>query len=75
MNQFEPDQVINERSPIASKFYPIIGPYDSGDREVLQYHLLLMKFAGIDGVIVDWYGLTNFRDYALLHRNTTRMLE
>ena len=75
MNHFDPDQVINERSPIASKFYPIIGPYDSGDREVLQYHLLLMKFAGIDGVIVDWYGLTNFRDYALLHRNTTRMLE
>lgn len=34
-----------------------------------------MKVAGIDGVIVDWYGLTDFRDYAILHRNTTRVLE
>lgn len=34
-----------------------------------------MKLAGIHGVIVDWYGLTDFRDYAILHRNTTRVLE
>ena len=34
-----------------------------------------MKLAGIDGVIVDWYGLTDYRDYAVLHRNTTRMLQ
>ena len=34
-----------------------------------------MKLAGIDGVIVDWYGLTGFRDDAILHRNTARMLQ
>ena len=28
------------------------------------------ELAGIDGVIVDWYGLKRFRDYPLLHRNT-----
>ena len=33
------------------------------------------RLAGIDGVIVAWYGLTDFRDYPILHRNTTRLLE
>lgn len=41
---------------IASHFYPLIGPYDSSDKVVLDYHLLLMKYAGIEGVLVDWYG-------------------
>jgi hypothetical protein len=33
-----------------------IGPYDSTDPNVLEYHMLLMKLSGIDGIIVDWYG-------------------
>jgi hypothetical protein len=45
------------RRQIASHFTPAIGPYDSTDREVLEYHLLLMKLAGIDGILVDWYGV------------------
>ena len=75
MNQFDPEKKVDGRRQIASKYYPLIGPYDSGDPAVLEYHLLLMKQAGIDGVIVDWYGLTDFRDYAILHRNTTRLLQ
>lgn len=75
MNHFDPTQKINGQPRIASKYQPLIGPYDSGDPDVLEYHLLLMKLAGIDGVIVDWYGLTHFRDYALLHTNTTRLLQ
>jgi len=76
MNHFQPDTVADDgRRQIASHFYPRIGPYDSGDPAVLEYHLLSMRLAGIDGVIVDWYGLTDFRDYAVLHRNTTRLLE
>jgi len=75
MNHFAPEKEIEGKRPIASKYYPLIGPYDSGDPHVLEYHLLLMKLAGIDGVIVDWYGLTDYRDYAILNRNTTRMLE
>jgi len=47
----------NGRRQIASWFYPMIGPYDSDDRDVIDYHLLLMKYSGIDGVIVDWYGI------------------
>lgn len=75
MNHFDPEKQTDGKREIASKFYPLIGPYDSGDPHVLEYHLLLMKLAGIDGVIVDWYGLTDFRDYAILHRNTTRLLQ
>jgi hypothetical protein len=75
MNHFNPDRVIDGRRPIASHFYPLIGPYDSGDPHVLEYHLLLMKLAGIDGVIVDWYGLQDFRDYRILHRNTQRLVD
>ena len=42
---------------IASHYYPMIGPYDSTDPNVLEYHLLLMKYSGIDGVMIDWYGV------------------
>lgn len=70
MNHFDPDTQLGDRRQIASHFYPAIGPYDSSDPAVLEYHLLLMKTAGIDGVIVDWYGLSDLNDYAMLHRNT-----
>ena len=75
MNHFNPDEVVSGRRSIASRYYPSIGPYDSGDPQVIQYHLLLMKLSGIDGVIVDWYGQANYRDYPVLHRNTTRLLQ
>src|SRR5258706_1034159 len=52
-----PDIILsNGRRQIAAWFYPMIGPYASSDRDVIDYHTLLMKYAGIDGVIVDWYG-------------------
>jgi len=60
----------NGRRQIASWFYPMIGPYDSDDRDVIDYHLLLMKYSGIDGLIVDWYGVQNVGDYPLNKRNT-----
>lgn len=65
-----PDVIANGRRQIASYFYPMIGPYASSDRDVIDYHLLLMKYAGIDGVIVDWYGTHNVADYPLVKRNT-----
>jgi len=43
---------------ICAHYHPLIGPYDGGDTAVLEYHLLLMKLAGIDGVMIDWYGKT-----------------
>ena len=58
------------RRQIASYFYPLIGPYASSDPDVIAYHTLLMKYSGIDGVIVDWYGTHNVYDYPLIRRNT-----
>jgi hypothetical protein len=33
-----------------------------------------MKFSGIDGVIVDWYGMADFRDYEAIHQNIQQLL-
>ena len=76
MNHFHPDQVnaTGERE-IASWYYPLIGPYDSADPAVLEYHVLLMKLAGIDGVIVDWYGSADYFDYAAVNRNATKLFD
>jgi hypothetical protein len=75
MNAFDPQQITGGRRSIASHYYPLIGPYDSGDPAVIEYHLLLMKLTGIDGIIVDWYGLSDFNDYPEIHRNTTRLFD
>jgi hypothetical protein len=57
MNDRNPNIVdSNGQREIASNYYPLIGPYDSSDPYVIEYHMLLMKLSGIDGVIVDWYG-------------------
>ncbi len=75
MNAFDPKLIVNDRRSIASHYYPLIGPYDSGDPAVIEYHLLLMKLAGIDGIIVDWYGLSAVYDYPIVHRNTSTLFE
>jgi hypothetical protein len=73
MNAFDPDKVDGGRRPIASHYYPLIGPYDSGDPVVIEYHLLLMKLAGIDGLVADWYGLAGRFDYPVIHRHTAAL--
>ncbi len=76
MNHFNPEKVnASGEREIASWYYPLIGPYDSSDPAVLEYHVLLMKLAGIDGVIVDWYGSTDYFDYAAVDRNTARIFD
>lgn len=67
MDRFDPDA---EPPSIASHDPPLMGPYDSGDPRAVECHVALMRLAGIDGVIVDWYGVSGFRDYAAIHRNT-----
>jgi hypothetical protein len=42
---------------IASHYYPRIGTYASRDADVIEYHLLLIKLSGVDGVMIDWYGV------------------
>ena len=76
MNHFDPSKVDDDgKRQIASHHYPQIGPYDSGDPHVLEYHVLLMKISGVDGVVVDWYGSHDFRDYALIDRNTRALIQ
>jgi len=57
MNTKDPEVILpNGQREIASHYYPLIGPYSSKDPKVLEYHFLLMKAAGITGIIIDWYG-------------------
>jgi len=76
MDHFNPDAMnaAGERQ-IASWYCPLIGPYDSSDPAVLEYHVLLMKLAGIDGVIVDWYGSANILDYAENNQATLKLFQ
>lgn len=68
MNVFEPPT-------LASHYQPLIGAYDSGDPRVIEFHLRLMKEAGIDGVILDWYGRAEHFDYAQIHRNSKAIID
>ncbi|MFA5292714.1 MAG: glycoside hydrolase family 99-like domain-containing protein [Phycisphaerae bacterium] len=64
---------MNHYSPpttYASHYHPLFGPYDSSDPHVLASQALLMKFAGIDGMIADWYGIADFWDYGLIRDAT-----
>ncbi len=76
MDHFNPDRVnASGQREIASWYYPMIGPYDSSDPAVLEYHVLLMKLAGMDGVIVDWYGSADFLDYGTNNEATVKLFQ
>jgi hypothetical protein len=71
-----PGQVGADGYPqVASHFNPLIGPYDSGDPDVVEYHLLLMKYAGIDGVLIDWYGTFDVNDYRANKENAEVLID
>jgi hypothetical protein len=66
-----PDEVAEDGHPdIWSHYDPLIGLYDSTDPDVLECQLLQMKLAGVDGVIVDWYGIGKIADYPMIHEAT-----
>ncbi len=64
----------NGRREIAAHYYPLIGPYHSGDKDVIENHLLMMKYAGIDGILIDWYGTYNLNDYRMVKENTDQLV-
>jgi len=67
-SEHSPDTTGADGQPdIYSHYHPLIGLYDSTDPAVLECHLLQMKLAGIDGVIVDWYGISGTADYPRMH--------
>jgi hypothetical protein len=76
MNHFRPDvRGPDGRQQLASQFRPLIGAYDSSDPNTLECQTLQMKIAGIDGVFIDWYGTKDLNDYALLNRNSQKMID
>jgi hypothetical protein len=70
MNHFSPP------TTYASHYTPLFGLYDSSDPHVLASQALLMKFAGIDGMIADWYGIEDFglADYELIKDSTNTFI-
>jgi hypothetical protein len=62
------------RRQIASYYYPLIGPYGSSDPDVIEYQLLLMKYAGIDGVLIDWPGTIQAWDYPKNRQNAEAVI-
>lgn len=74
--EFDPYEILpNGCANIASHQYPLTGPYDSRDRNVLEYQAALMKISGIDGVIFDWYGIDNVLDYKEIQESTLAMID
>ena len=60
---------------IASYYYPLTGPYASSDDEILDYQCLLMKYSGIDGIMIDWYGTQYKKDYPSNLRNSEAVIK
>lgn len=62
-----PENIVEDTGlrDIASVYSPVIGPYDSLDEDVIEYHILTAKAAGIEGFLVDWYGPNNSINEAL----------
>ena len=67
---FKPDG----RANIVGHYYPLTGPYDSSNPALLEYQVSLMKIAGIDGVIFDWYGSYVSNDFGQIHEHTKAMV-
>ena len=76
MNHFDPDRVLWEgKREAASHDYPLIGLYDSSDDHAIECQTLLMKIAGLDGVVVDWYGTSDLHDFDFIHNNTQKLVK
>ncbi len=69
-----PDVFVNGQREIASHYYPLTGPYHSGDSAIIEYQLLLMKYCGVDGIMVDWYGTQNNHDYPINLENSNQII-
>ena len=71
-----PDRILSSgKRDIAAHYYPLIGPYDSNDPDYLEYALTCIKLAGIDGILIDYYGKWNFNDYTQLLLASNAVIE
>lgn len=60
-----PDAYIGGLRDTASTHHPVPDVYDSNDPTTIRRHLQLAEMAGIDGIIVSWWGKGSFEDLAL----------
>ncbi|CAL8117076.1 unnamed protein product [Orchesella dallaii] len=51
------------RREVATHYYPLDDVYGSGDPAVIERQLNQMKYAGIDGILLDWPGTLPVWDY------------
>lgn len=57
-DRYHPERLTKAgRHDIASADYPLIGPYDTSDREIVRWHFRLAKAAGIDGFLCSWWNV------------------
>ena len=72
----EPDLVdANGRRDICAHYYPLVGPYDSSDPDLIDYHITLMQLSGVDGILIDWYGVIDAFDWGVLRDATDLIME
>ncbi|XP_063911387.1 glycoprotein endo-alpha-1,2-mannosidase-like [Zophobas morio] len=70
-----PDNIVDGVPEIASFYHPEIGPYASGDPDVIDWQLGHMKAAGISGIFLDWPGTTDAYEYAKNKENAEAIIE
>lgn len=63
------------RREIAAHYYPEDDLYGSGDPGVIERQLNQMKYAGIDGVIIDWPGTLPVWDYPKNLKNSEAIID
>ena len=64
----------SDKSNLASHYEPLTGAYASDDEAILDYQCLLMKYAGLDGVIIDYMGESGKNDFGTIAANTKKMV-
>ncbi|CAG2166406.1 unnamed protein product [Oppiella nova] len=75
MANMNPDIIqSNGERQIASHYYPLIDLYASGDPDVIDWQLGLMRLSGVTGVIIDWPGSYNALDYARNRQNAEAII-
>ncbi|ODM94040.1 hypothetical protein Ocin01_12638 [Orchesella cincta] len=62
------------RRDIAAHYYPADDVYGSGDPAVIERQLNQMKYAGIDGILLDWPGTVPAWDYPKNLRNSEAII-
>lgn len=52
----------NQADNITSSYFPLLGAYDSRDERVISQHMQWLKQAGINVIVISWWGKNSFED-------------